>query len=283
MKASTLVAILCGLIALFGAFIWEGGIVSTLFMAPALLIVFGGTFAAALAGSSIDHIKKVPKLFLIAFNPPKYDIFKLIDQITAYSYQARKDGILSLEPHLNEINHIFFKKIMQQCIDGADPESIQKVVEIEIGYMTERHSSYNSLFVKMGGYAPTMGIIGTVMGLIAVLASAGADPNEMIHHIATAFIATLWGILSANLLWLPLADKLKNVHNEEVQMMQLIFDGMQAVHLGEPPAVVRSKLISCLPSKLQSNFEESERKTIEIPVEKIKKYKTIDKEKVITP
>ena len=263
MKASTLVGIICGLIALFGAFIWEGGLVSSLFMAPAMLIVFGGTFAAGLAGSSIERIKKMPKLFLLAFNPPNFDLKELIGQITNFSYISRRSGILALEPELAHIKHPFFKKVLQLCIDGADPETVQKVVEIEIGYMTERHNSNISLFVKLGGYAPTMGIIGTVMGLIAVLASAGSDPNEMIHHIASAFIATMWGILSANIIWLPIADKLRTIHIEEMHILQIIVDGMQSVHLGETPSVVKSKLFSSLPSNLQIKYFEKE------PVEEI--------------
>ena len=117
--------------------------------------------------------------------------------------------------------------------------------------MQGRHNTFISMFNKMGGYAPTMGIIGTVMGLIMTLANAGKDPNTLIHSIASAFIATLWGIFSANLLWLPIADKLKQCHLEEKYMMEVSLEGVMAIQSGEIPSIVKSRLMSLLPQKEQ--------------------------------
>jgi len=254
MKASTLVGILFGLIAIFGAFLWEGGTINSLFMIPPMLIVLGGTFAAGLAGSSWDVMKQMPKLFKIAFFPKKYDINKILEQTLKFAVVARKEGILSLEPYMKKVEHPYMAKLFRVCIDGADPETLQQIYESEVNSITERHSIYISLFNKLGGYSPTMGIIGTVMGLISTLAAAGGDPNVLIHHIAAAFIATMWGILMANIIWLPVADKLQNLHNEEMYLLSIILDGVKSVQLGETPSVIQSKLAGVFPLEKQGGF-----------------------------
>lgn len=136
-------------------------------------------------------------------------------------------------------------------MDGTDIDLLESIAIGEIKAMQNRHNSFISIFNKMGGYAPTMGIIGTVMGLIMTLANAGQDPTTLIHNIATAFIATLWGILSANLLWLPISDRLKECHLEEKQMMELSLEGVMAIQSGEIPSIVKSRLMSLLPQKEQ--------------------------------
>jgi chemotaxis protein MotA len=117
--------------------------------------------------------------------------------------------------------------------------------------MQERHYSNIHIFTKMGGYAPTMGIIGTVMGLIMTLANAGADPTSLIKNIATAFIATLWGIFSANLLWLPIGDRLKRCHTEEKNMMEIALEGVLTLQSGEIPSIMKARLVGMLPQKEQ--------------------------------
>jgi chemotaxis protein MotA len=143
------------------------------------------------------------------------------------------------------------KKILRFTIDGADPVVLRNLAETEIANSEDRHFRGAELFEKMGGYSPTMGIIGTVMGLIATLAAAGGDPNQLIHSIAGAFIATLWGVFMANIVWLPIADKLKSIQAEERLFMELITEGVLAIQDGEIPSVIKAKLNSMLPSKEQ--------------------------------
>lgn len=247
MKSSTLFGILIGFLAIFGAFIWEGGTIDALFMLPAMTIVFGGTLAAGLAGSSFQTMAKLPILFKIAFFPKKYDAEKIIDKIADISAIARKNGILAIEAEIASIEHPFLKKLFQTCVDGVDPENLQKIAEAEMGYIADRHDVNIGLMIKLGGYSPTMGIIGTVMGLISTLAAAGSDPNVLIHHIASAFIATMWGIFMANIVWLPVGDKLKRIHDEEMQLCQVMLDGVSSVQLGEVPSVIRTRLVSFFP------------------------------------
>ncbi len=254
MKSSTLIAIIIGFASIFGAFYWEGGSFDTLFLLPPMLIVFGGTLAAGVAGTSYEQFKRMPKLIALSWNPPKYDIEKIISRIVIFAAIARREGILSIETKLNEVEHPFLKKLFQICIDGADPETLKEIVDSEILHITERHEANIQFFTKMGGYSPTMGIIGTVMGLIATLAAAGDDPNVLIHHIASAFIATMWGILMANMFWFPIGDKLRTMHDEEMSLYQVMLDGVNGVQLGETPTVIRAKLISAFPISQQEEY-----------------------------
>lgn len=250
-EIGTVLGLAFGIIAIFGSFLMEGGKIGALIMIPAMTIVFGGTFATAMIGTSFKQFSQIWKFAIIAFVPPKHDVERLIESIVHYSTVARKDGLLSLEKELNEVQHTFLKKMLRFAIDGTDPQTMRTVADAEMGFLNERHDSNAQVFQKMGGYAPTMGIIGTVMGLIVTLANAGGNPNDLIHHIASAFIATLWGIFTANILWLPIADKLKTIHSEENLVMEVTLEGVLAVQAGEIPAIVRAKLMAMLPSSKQ--------------------------------
>jgi chemotaxis protein MotA len=254
MRASTLIGIVVGLVAIFGAFLWEGGTVDALFMLPAMLIVFGGTLAAGLAGTSFGQMAKMPRLFFYSLNPKQYDTKAIVNQIVEFSYIARREGILSLESRLDEVEHPFLRKLFGICIDGVDPDSLKNIVESEVEHISERHEANIGLFSKLGGYSPTMGIIGTVMGLIATLAAAGEDPNVLIRHISSAFIATMWGILMANIVWLPIADKLRTLHNAEMELFSIMLDGTYSIQAGEMPSVIRAKLASAFPLKEQDDL-----------------------------
>ena len=151
-----------------------------------------------------------------------------------------------LEKEAGDVHNPFMEKMLRFLIDGADPEVLRTVAEAETHYVSERHNQYAGIFQKMGGYSPTMGIIGTVMGLIATLASAGEDPTTLIKHIGSAFIATLWGVFMANIVWLPIADRLKNINGEERFYMEMITEGILAVQSGEVPTVIKTKLNSMM-------------------------------------
>ena len=247
----TVGGLLLGVLSIFGSFMLEGGAVGALILLPAMLIVFGGTFGAAMIGTSMKSFMGIGKLFNLALFPPHYGVKGAIDQIVRFSTIARKDGLLALEKELDAIENPFMKKILRFAIDGTDPEVLRSLAETEVSNAAQRHAKSCAIFQKMGGYSPTMGIIGTVMGLIATLAAAGEDPNLLIHHIASAFIATLWGVFMANIVWLPIADKLKHVHGEESLFMEIIVEGILAIQVGEIPSVIKAKLNSMLPSSEQ--------------------------------
>jgi chemotaxis protein MotA len=238
--------LLFGFVSIFGSFLLEGGQIGALILLPAMIIVFGGTIAAAMIGTPLKVFKKTVMLIQLALFPPLFDVKATIGYIVRFSSIARKEGLLMLEKEVGSINNPFMEKMLRFLIDGADPEVLRNVAETETHYVTERHNQYIAIFQKMGGYSPTMGIIGTVMGLIATLASAGEDPTTLIKHIGGAFIATLWGVFMANIVWLPTADKLKNINQEERFYMEMITEGILAIQSGEIPTVIRTKLNSML-------------------------------------
>ncbi len=247
MKANTLVGILLGIAAIFGAYMLEGGTVSSILSFSPMIIVLGGTFAAGLAGTSFETVAKIPTLFKIILFPNKYDFKQIIDQLVYFSQLSRREGILALEDKLVNVKYPFLKKMIQISIDGSDPQTLEHIFRTEIGFITDRHNTHINLFAKFAGYSPTMGIIGTVMGLILTFAGAGGDINQMIQHIGTAFIATLWGIFMANIVWFPISDRLRFLHDEEMQVYELMLLGVQGLMIGETPSVVQSRLVSIFP------------------------------------
>ncbi len=250
-KIGSLNGLLLGILSIFGAFLLEGGAFGALFLIPPLVIVFGGTFSAIIIGFGFDKFKGIFNLITLAYFPKKYNIKELINNLVEFSIISRKEGLLSIEKKLDMLEYLFPKKLVRYVIDGTDAESLQNIASLEIKAMQERHFSNIFIFTKMGGYAPTMGIIGTVMGLIMTLANAGGDPTTLIKNIATAFIATLWGVFSANIMWLPIGDKLKKCHLEEKHMMEISLEGILALQSGEVPSVVKARLLSLLPQKEQ--------------------------------
>ena len=251
-----IIGLIFGCLAIFGSFVLEGGKIGALLMIPAMIIVFGGTAAAAVIGTPEYIVFRFPDLMKLALFPPKVDVIGAIRSLVELSTVARKEGILALEDRARAVVHPFFRKMILLAVDGIEPEVIRGLAENEITYITERHTAHAMLFQKMGGYSPTMGIIGTVMGLISCLANAGGDATELVKHIATAFIATLWGIFMANIVWLPICDRLKAIHAEEKLYLEIIIGGITSIQSGENPTVIGMKLYSMLPGSMQLSERE---------------------------
>jgi chemotaxis protein MotA len=248
-----LIGLIFGVFSIFGSFIMEGGKPASLILIPAMIIVFGGTAAAAIIGTPKEILFKFHILFKLALFPPKVDAVGIIRSLVELSTVARKEGILALEDRANSIESPFYRKMILLAVDGIEPEVIRAIAENEIAFISERHMANAGLFQKMGGYSPTMGIIGTVMGLIATLANAGGDPNDLVKHIASAFIATLWGVFMANIVWLPICDRLKAIHSEEKLYLEIIIEGITSIQSGENPTVTGMKLFSMLPGNMQGS------------------------------
>jgi len=255
-KYGSINGLIIALFAIFGAFIIEGGSMKALFLVAPLIIVFGGTFAAIMIGFGWEKFINIFRLMKIAFFPPQYNMIDLIDKFYDLALKARKKGLLPLEDELEDIDDFFTKKMLRFMIDGMSAEQLEAMAYLEMKAIDERHNANIFVFNKMGGYAPTMGILGTVMALIMTMANAGADPNLLIKNIATAFIATLWGVLSANIIWLPISDKLRQCHLQEKMMMDLTLEGTLALLSGEIPMLMRTRLISMLPQSSQKDLIE---------------------------
>jgi len=250
-KYGAFLGLILGLGAIFGSYLLEGGSAEALFLIAPIFIVFGGTFAAVIIGFGLDQFLNIFTLAKKAYFPEKYDNRKLIATYYDLAVKARKKGLLSVEEDISKLDYVFPKKLIRFLVDGALVETVESIALLEMRIMKERHYNNAFIFSKMGGYAPTMGILGTVMALILTLANVGSDPNVLIRNIATAFIATLWGVLSANLLWLPISDKLKKCHLSEKHMMEIALEGTLGLMSGEIPLVVKTRLVSLLPQKEQ--------------------------------
>jgi chemotaxis protein MotA len=246
MKAATVIGIV---VAAFGILV--GGIMSGTSPAafidiPAFLIVLGGTLGATLASVGMDSFKRIPTLYKLAFGPPALDVPGRVEQLVGFAEQARREGLLALDSQTKDIEDDFTRKGMQLVVDGSDPELVAEVLEAEIEGMQARHHEGVMPFEKAGGFAPTMGIIGTVMGLVHVLANLSA-PSTLGPAISSAFIATLMGVSSANVVYLPVANRLKALSKQESELRNLTLEGILAVQAGDNPRVVAEKLGSFVP------------------------------------
>jgi chemotaxis protein MotA len=229
--------------------IMDGGSPAELFTAPqAILLTIGGAFIATLISYPISSLGLIPKWFMAAFISHKAEPGAAIELLTKMADKARREGLLALEEDSKKIEDEFLQKGVMMAVDGIDPAQVRAIMEIEIHHMQERHAQGMNFFAAAGGYGPTMGIIGTVMGLITVLQELD-NPGALGHSIAVAFLATLWGILSANVIWLPLAGKLRANSEEEVVYRRMLMEGILSLQAGENPRIVKDKLLAFLPPK----------------------------------
>lgn len=255
MKAATAIGIAVGLGGLAVGGLMEGTSPAALMNIPALLIVLVGTYGATMASVGWDPMRKIPKLYGLAFSPRQPDLRERVELLVGIAEQARREGLLALDAQLGDIDDEFTRKGLQLVVDGTDPELVREILEAEIDGMEARHHAGVAAFEKAGGYAPTMGIIGTVMGLVHVLQNL-ADPSALGPAISTAFIATLLGVGTANLVFLPVAVRLRALSNEEAELRTLTLDGILAVQAGDNPRVVADKLSSYVPPSERRSAED---------------------------
>lgn len=243
MDIATIGGLVLGIGAVLVSFVLEGGHLGSIVQLPAMMIVIGGTIGASVVTTSMKTVMKVPSYLKLALFGKSDNPLRTIDMIVKLSEKARREGILGLEKDLKAIRNPFFRKAVQLVIDGAETTMLKEILETEIAYVEERHKKGILFFQKMGGFSPTMGIIGTVLGLIHTLSNT-SDADRMAQAIASAFIATLWGVALANLCYLPISDKLKLRHEEELAGLDLIMEGIVAIQSGDNPRVVKTKLLS---------------------------------------
>jgi chemotaxis protein MotA len=214
----------------------------------AAMIVFGGTIGAVTVSFGMQELKTLPGFFKTVFTESKLDFAGTLDRLVNTADKARREGLLSLETQLSEIDNDFMRRGLQLVIDGTDPELTRNMLEMEITAFEQREKTGVDIFNTAGGFAPTMGIIGTVMGLVQVLSNL-SDPSKLGPAIAAAFIATLYGIFSANILWIPFATKIKVKGAREAALMELVLEGILSIQAGENPRVIREKLLTFLPAQ----------------------------------
>ncbi len=224
----------------------EGANVMVILNIPAVLIVLVGTLGASMAGTEFKHTKNIPVLYKKAFGGQELDLPGRVTELVGFAEQARREGLLALDEQLAEVDDDFTRKGLQLVVDGTDPDLVAEVLEQEVAGMRKRHADAASLFEKAGGFAPTMGIIGTVFGLINVLENLDA-PETLGPMISAAFIATLLGVASANVVFLPISNRLKQLSAAEVDFRRMTIEGVLAIQAGDNPRIVAERLISYVP------------------------------------
>ncbi|MEV6629833.1 flagellar motor protein [Actinoplanes sp. NPDC051470] len=246
MDLASIIGIVVAVVIVFAVQILEGGNPASIILIPSMLLVFGGAFMAAMAGGVMKDAIGIGKLFQKALLAKVAPPTKLVDEVVKLAERARREGLLALEDAVKTVEHPFLKRGLQLAIDGTDPEELHDILHAEIGAKKKADKAGKKIFENMGGYAPTVGIIGTVMGLVHVLENLD-KPESLGHSIAAAFVATLWGVLSANLIFLPMAARLDRLTGIEVDEMELVIDGVLAIQAGSNPRLVAQKLRSLLP------------------------------------
>jgi chemotaxis protein MotA len=247
MDMSLVIGLGFGFGSLVVAFIMEGGNPIKLIGPSALLMIIGGMTGALTISFGLAKVLKMPGSVVKSMKPTPHNGVKLVDLFIYYSEKARKEGLLSLEGD-TEADASFdplIKKGLSLVIDGTDANAIKEIFEIEILEFEEREKSEIAVFEQAGGFCPTMGIIGTVLGLVSVLSHL-SEPELLGEKIATAFLATLYGISFANIIFLPIANKLKGILKEQMAEKNLILTGLIALQAGDNPRILKDKLMGFL-------------------------------------
>ncbi|WP_139492127.1 flagellar motor stator protein MotA [Brevibacillus dissolubilis] len=259
MEKSSYIGIVIALIAVIGGMALKGANPAALLNGAAFMIIFVGTAATLFIGFPMNEIKKFPKLIKIIFNETKLpDKRELIEQFMNWAGIARREGLLALENQADEIQDTFLRNGMKMIIDGGEPDFVRDVLEEEIAAIEERHQANALIFTQAGTYAPTLGVLGAVIGLIAALGNL-SDIEKLGHSIAAAFVATLLGIFSGYVLWHPFANKLKRKSKQEIEIKKIMVEGLLSIQAGVSPTAIEQKLLVYIPVS-QRNVEKPEAK-----------------------
>lgn len=235
-----------GLFAIVGGQVLEGGHVGSLAQPTALLIVLGGTLGAVMLQSPFATFKRGMRMVKWVWFPPVINHQQLIQQVTSWSQVSRREGLLALENMINPLKDDFARKGLQLLVDGAEPERLREVLEVQITTYEDELRLSAKVWEAAGGYSPTIGILGAVMGLIHVMENL-SDPSKLGAGIAVAFVATIYGVGLANLVFLPIANKLKAHIGRLVVQREMLVDGLVGIANGDNPRIIESRLRGYIP------------------------------------
>lgn len=268
MDIATILGFVVGLVVIVVVLIMDGGTPAELFAHPsAIILIVGGSMSATIITVPLKIALQIPKYILQSFTTNTFDANETIELLTKLADRARREGLLALEEDSKKIKDKFLQKGIMMVVDGVDSEQVEAILETNIEQMKARHKHGATFFASAGAFAPTFGIIGTVMGLISVLKQLD-DPSALGESIAAAFLATLWGLLMANLIYLPIAGKLKAKSESEARSRYMQLEGILAIQAGENPRIVRDKLSAYLPPAELKNADDSNAKGAKAPAGK---------------
>lgn len=241
MDTLSIIGLVVAIGAIVGGQILEGGSIGSLLQLAAFMIVIGGTLGAVMLQSPLPTFVEGLKLSQWVIAPPAVDPHGAIERVVEWAQVARKDGMLALEDRLAQLPDGFERNGLQMLVDGFEPEKIREAMEVEINAWEERKRAAAKIWDSAGGYAPTIGILGAVLGLIHVMENL-SDPGKLGGGIAVAFVATVYGVGTANLILLPVGTKLKSLIAREVAQRELFVDGMMGIANGENPKLIEARL-----------------------------------------
>ena len=250
MDLGTILGIVVAFVGIIFGLILEGGSVVEILQPTAALIVFGGTIGATMIGFPLSTFKNAVGDLIMVFKEDHVAPDGVIDQIIQFTNKARREGIISLEKDAADVEDPFFKKSIMMAVDGSEPRELRETMEVELQYMEERGDYSAKVFEAAGGYAPTIGIIGAVLGLIQVMKNLD-NIDEVGHGIAVAFVATIYGVAIANIFFLPAAGKLKHKSRQRIILKEMMLEGTLGILEGQNPRLIEGKLASFLDEKLQ--------------------------------
>lgn len=246
MDIATIIGIVLAIGSIIGGQALEGGHLGSILQLTAFIIVIGGTIGACCVQNPLPVVVRAVGALSLAIKNPPIDTKGTIKQILDLATVSRKQGLLALESKLKEITDPFFRKGVQLIVDGTDPKAVHEILEIEVEHHEEEGVQAAKVWEAAGGYAPTVGILGAVLGLIHVMENL-ADPSKLGGGIAVAFVATVYGVGAANLFFLPIANKIKLKLKEEAGARNVIILGLVGLAQGENPRLLQEKLESFLP------------------------------------
>lgn len=252
MDIATILGVIVGLGFVIGGILADGSVLDFWDLAS-ILIVFGGTIASTLVAYPLKSVLEAVKVASKAFKKQDEDPYEIIVQINGLANIARKEGLLALEEASEEIDEEFLKKGTMLIVDGTDPELVRNLLETELSFIEERHSMGQGIFEAMGSYAPAFGMVGTLIGLINMLKKLD-DPSSIGPSMAVALITTFYGSLLANLLFIPIANKLKLKSREEILRKEIMVEGLLSIQAGENPRIIEEKLKAFLPPKARKDL-----------------------------
>ena len=247
MDPATLIGVTVAFGAIFVANLLEGGSPTAMFLLPPMLLVFGGTIGVGIAGGLLRDATGSIAAMKHAFTAKRPAQDESVGILVSLAEQARRNGLLALEEQARGLDDPFLKQGVELLVDGTDPNELRDILEAKVYAKRSADRASAKFFGDMGGYAPTIGIIGTVLSLVHVLENLNS-PEELGHLIGAAFLATLWGVMSANVIWLPLASKLKRISELECRQQELLIEGLMAIQAGSNPRVIEQKLKAFLPA-----------------------------------
>lgn len=249
MDITSLIGLLVGFGAVILGFLEEGGELAKLILIAPILTVFGGTMGALLVSFPISELSKIPQVLKLVFSQQKLNEVDIINQLADLSEKARREGLLSLEQDAQSFENELMRKGLGLVADGIETDVIRDILEREADLRESIHESGAKLFEAAGGFAPTMGVLGTVMGMISILRDL-SNPDVLGEKISGAFLATMYGVGFANLMFLPFANKVKVKAEKERMVNDLIIEGLLSIQAGENPRIIKEKLNLTLIQKM---------------------------------